>query len=62
MAKKERFVKTYSQGLSNAIEIWVDKVTGVNYVYRSYGYGAGLTVLVDRDGKPVVTPLRELED
>lgn len=62
MAKKDRFVKTYSQGVANTMEIWVDKVTGVNYVYHAYGYGAGLTVLVDRDGKPVVTSLSELEE
>lgn len=63
MAKKEeRFIKTYTQGMANVSEIWVDKVTGVNYLYHSAGYGGGLTVLVDRDGKPVITPLSELED
>lgn len=54
----ERFVKTYSQGVVNVIEIWVDKLTGVNYLYhRTNGYGSGLTPLLDRDGKPVVTPV-----
>lgn len=52
----ERFVKTYSQGVVNVTEIWVDKLTGVNYLYRTNGYGSGLTPLLDRDGKPVVTP------
>ncbi len=62
MAKKEeRFIKTYTQGMANVSEIWVDKVTGVNYLYHSAGYSGGLTVLVDRDGKPVITPLSELE-
>lgn len=63
MAKKEeRFIKTYSQGMANASEIWVDKLTGVNYLYHSAGYSGGLTVLVDRDGKPVITSLSELEE
>ena len=35
MANNDRFVKTYSQGKLNVIEIWVDRMTGVNYLYRS---------------------------
>lgn len=57
MADNERFVKTYSQGVVNVIEIWVDRLTGVNYLYRTNGYGAGLTPLLGRDGNPVVTPI-----
>ena len=61
MPKKEkRFVKTYSQGLGE-IEIWVDKQTGVNYVCKSSGYGAGLTPLLDSQGKPIITPIIEEE-
>lgn len=56
MAKKDnRFEVTYSQGVVNVIEIWVDKVTGVNYLFHSCGEGGGMTPLLDRDGKPVVT-------
>ncbi|MDE7364431.1 MAG: trimethylamine methyltransferase family protein [Ruminococcus sp.] len=52
----DRFIKIYSQGkLTTPMEIWVDKETGVNYIYHSAGYSGGLTVLVDKDGKPVVT-------
>ena len=40
-------------------EIWIDKETGVNYLYHSSGYAGGLTVLLDKDGKPVVTPIEE---
>ncbi|MEE1278704.1 MAG: DUF6440 family protein [Acutalibacteraceae bacterium] len=54
MAKDKRFEKVYSQGMGS-IEIWVDKETGVNYVYRQSGYSGGFTVLLDRDGKPVIT-------
>ena len=35
--------------------ILVDRFTGVNYLFTKSGYGAGLTVLVDKDGKPVIT-------
>lgn len=35
--------------------IIVDKKTGVNYLMVRSGYGAGLTPLIDEQGKPVVT-------
>ena len=59
MAKEKRFIKIYSQSLGS-MEIWVDKVTGVNYIYRQSGYSGGLTVLVDAEGKPVISPPSEL--
>ncbi len=59
MAKEKRFIKIYSQSLGS-MEIWVDKVTGVNYLYRQSGYSGGLTVLVDAEGKPVISPPSEL--
>ena len=55
MAKYERFEKVYSQGQINVMEIWVDKETGVNYVFHANGYAGGMTPLLDRDGKPVVS-------
>jgi len=58
MAKEKRFEKVYSQGMGS-VEIWVDRETGVNYLYKQSGYSGGLTVLLDRDGKPVITPVRE---
>ena len=57
MAKKDRFEKIYSQGSVNVMEIWVDKETGVNYVFHASGYAGGMTPLLDRDGKPVVSPV-----
>lgn len=57
MAKYERFEKVYSQGAVNVIEIWVDKETGVNYVFRRDGYAGGMTPLLDQYGKPVVSPV-----
>ena len=56
MAKEKRFEKTYSQSLGT-IEIWVDTETGVNYLFRQSGYAGGLTPLLDREGKPVITPI-----
>ena len=57
MAKKDRFEKVYSQGTVNVMEIWVDKETGVNYVFHASGYSGGMTPLLDRDGKPVISPI-----
>lgn len=54
----KRFEKVYSQGTMSTTEIWVDRETGVNYLFRANGYAGGLTVLLDKDGKPVVTPVR----
>ncbi|MBD5512064.1 MAG: xylan 1,4-beta-xylosidase [Lachnospiraceae bacterium] len=50
MAGKERFEKVYSQGTMNIMEIWVDKETGVNYVFHAGGYAGGMTPLLDREG------------
>ena len=59
MTKDERFVKVYSQGKWGApMEIWVDKLTGVNYLYHQSGYSGGLTPLLDSEGKVIVTPLK----
>ena len=57
MSKEKRFEKVYSQGALETMEIWVDRETGVNYLYRQSGHAGGLTPLLDRDGKPVVTPI-----
>ncbi len=58
MAKDKRFEKVYTQNMG-ALEIWVDKETGVNYLYRQSGYGGGMTVLLDKDGKPVISSVVE---
>ena len=53
----DRFVQTYRQGILGRIEIWVDRETGVNYLFRADGNAGGLTPLLDGTGKPVVTPV-----
>lgn len=61
---KPRFVESYSCGLTNIQKALVDTQTGVNYLLASSAsngtVGWGLTVLLDSDGKPVVTPADEL--
>ena len=57
----ERFVEVYSKGVTNVRKIIVDTQTGVNYLLMSSNMtgGSGITVLVDADGKPLVTQLDE---
>lgn len=63
MAKKEeRFLKTYTQGITNVTEIWVDKRTGVNYLFHASGYAGGLTPMLNRDGTPVITTVSQYEE
>ena len=57
MFDDKRFEKAYSQGSLNVTEIWVDRETGVNYVFHASGNAGGMTVLLNRDGKPVITPI-----
>lgn len=60
--EQKRFVRTFSDGVFGINEIWVDRQTGVNYLYHVTGNAAGLTVLVDRDGKPIITPIYDEEE
>ena len=53
----KRFEKVYSQGSIDGYEVIVDKKTGVNYIFHFNGYAGGMTVLLDRDGKPVISPI-----
>ena len=51
-----RFKRVYDQTDNHGVvEVWVDRETGVNYVFRQNAYGGGFCVLVDANGKPVVT-------
>ena len=64
MAQEKRFIKTYSQSgfVDNVMQIWVDRQTGVNYLWSAAGYAGGLTVLVDAEGKPIVTAVPKDEE
>lgn len=52
----ERFEKIYKEqhGVFDQTEIWVDRETGVHYLWHRSGYGGGLSPLLDAEGKPVV--------
>mgnify|MGYP000590352746 CR=1 FL=1 len=39
MSKGQRFEKIYTQGAMTTTEIWVDKETGVNYLFHACGTG-----------------------
>ncbi len=62
MAGEKRFIKVYSEGAFGSNEIWVDKETGVNYLFHASGYAGGLTPLLNRDGTPVVTSVPKQYD
>lgn len=53
--ENKRFEVVYEQKtLAEATRIFRDRETGVCYLHQWSGVGGGLTVLVDKDGKPVV--------
>ena len=56
MAQK-RFIKVYSEGALESKMILVDSATGINYLFVQSGYSGGLTPLLDRKGKPVISRL-----
>ncbi|NLM44952.1 MAG: glycoside hydrolase family 68 protein [Clostridiales bacterium] len=53
----DRFKVIYKQGMMTGFRIIQDRETGVNYLLAFEGNVGGLTVLLDENGKPVVTPL-----
>lgn len=58
--KEDRFKKILVDGggmSDNYMAIYVDRKTGVNYLFTQSGYAGGLTVLLNRDGTPVITPV-----
>ena len=56
---KRFIIKEKQGGFSIGTYVLVDRLTGVNYLYCNSGYSGGLTVLLDADGKPIVTPINE---
>lgn len=55
MSKEKRFEVVYEdKSLAESTRIIRDKETGVCYLYQWSGTGGGMTLLVDRDGKPIV--------
>ena len=54
MAKERRFVVSDKEGKVVGTKIITDSDTGVQYLFAFDGYAGGLTVLLDKDGKPLV--------
>nr|WP_163194710.1 DUF6440 family protein [Clostridium thermarum] len=55
----DRFELVYTQGKFELYRILVDRATGVNYLYVSNGAAGGLTPLLDKDGRPIITEHKE---
>lgn len=55
----DRFKKIYGQGKLEGTEIWIDRKTGVNYLFHFSGYSGGLSPLLDEEGKVIITPESE---
>lgn len=56
MSKKDRFEVIYQEtGLKSEKTILIDKETGINYLFVANGFGGGLTPLLDKNGKPIIT-------
>ena len=53
---EDRFIeiRTDDSEIESWTDIYVDKETGVMYLFVKNGYGGGLTVMVDKDGKPLI--------
>lgn len=64
MSKDKRFIVTEKEGsaFTSLIQVIVDKTTGVNYMFVQSGNSGGLTPLLDREGKPVVTSVAKFEE
>ncbi len=54
MANK-RFEVLYKQGSLTSYKIILDTETGVQYLMTTDGYAGGLTPLLDREGRPVIS-------
>lgn len=63
MARRKRFVwDNVQNGLLKKTSLIIDTETGVNYLFVQEGYAGGLSPLLDKDGKPVITPPSEIID
>ena len=53
MGKRDRFQVVYTQGVADVTRVLLDTETGVLYLQVSYGYGGGITPLLDAEGRPM---------
>jgi hypothetical protein len=57
--EKKRFLHSKAVGALKGTRIITDTKTGVQYLFAYEGYAGGLTVLVDKDGKPLIDKSNE---
>ena len=64
MAEEKRFRKIKKENISfgESAIVLQDTQTGVNYLFVQTGYAGGLTPLLDREGKPIITSSFEFEE
>ena len=63
--KSDRFICAEVSGGAfdtQVCRVLIDRKTGVNYLWTAAGYAGGLTVLVDAEGKPIVTAIPKDEE
>jgi len=53
MTRKRRFILSNREGRLVGTRIITDSETGIQYLFAWDGYAGGVTVLVDKDGKPL---------
>lgn len=64
-ATSNRFIEAHKQqDAQNRIYVLIDRKTGVNYLLAGFMASSGvsctgMTVLLDADGRPVVTPVEK---
>ena len=58
---KDRFLINKRKGVINGTRVITDKKTGVQYLFAWDGYAGGLTLLVDKDGKPLIENNNNIE-
>jgi hypothetical protein len=51
----DRFVLSDKKGVVEGTKIITDTKTGVQYLFAYWGNAGGLTLLVDKDGKPLIS-------
>ncbi len=64
MTKGKRFRKLHKESVSFGENVLIlqDTKTGVCYMYVQSGYSGGLTPLLDREGKPIVSSTLDCEE
>lgn len=51
---EHRFIRSERDGMMEGTKIIIDTETGVQYLFAYWGNTGGITLLVDKDGKPLL--------